>query len=128
MSGMENEAQQAPGVEAQLQQTQVRLQEVREEITSFTDLFKVPEAQDATDLVSSAIEALTLLGTEARNADGDPGAPALQAVTALSAAQLHLESAELQIRRPIRRRTGRRRSRGWRWRRLSNARVCTLFS
>jgi hypothetical protein len=96
MNGVEFEGQEDSGVQKQLIETQAELRELQGDIGSMAKAFDVPEANDAVELVSSAVEALEALGAAAANEE-DGGASALQAVTALNAAQLQLESADLQI-------------------------------
>jgi hypothetical protein len=96
MNGMRFERQEGPGVRRQLTQTQAELRDLQGDIRSIAKAFEVPEASDAVELVSSAVEALGALGAAAAK-EVDGGGFALQAVTALNAAQLQLESAELQI-------------------------------
>jgi hypothetical protein len=80
----------------QLTQTQAELREIQAEISAIDEAFGLPEAEGTVELVSSAAVALGALSGAATSGE-DGGAPALQAVTALTAAQLQLESADLQI-------------------------------
>jgi hypothetical protein len=95
MNGVEFEGKEDFDAQEQLSKTQAELLELQGDIGSLAQAFDVPEANSAVELVASAVGALGALGAAATS-ENDGGQAALQAITALTAAQLQLESADLQ--------------------------------